>query len=308
MNEKSYKVVSFYKFSNLIHSNIETFREIYLNKYINKDIKGIVLLSEEGINGTICGQKNIVEDFISKIRILVSSPNINHKTSWSENQIFKKLKIRIKKEIITIGNQYIKPINNTGEYVKPEDWNNYLLDKNTLVVDTRNNYEISIGTFRNSINPNTRTFTAFPKWLDKELIPLIRRERPKRIAMFCTGGIRCEKATSLLKDKGFQNVYHLEGGILKYLEEVPEANSLWEGECFVFDKRVSLNHSLEKGNYILCYACGMPLCEEEIKGKDYIKGVQCYHCKNKYTDQDRYRFKERQKQLDKIKQEKEDFS
>jgi len=203
------------------------------------------------------------------------------------------MKVRLKKEIVALGVPGVSPIKKVGQYVKPSDWNQLISDPDTIVIDTRNGYEVDIGSFKGSINPNTETFREFPMYLDKKLTP----DKNKKIAMFCTGGIRCEKATSLMLEKGFASVYHLQGGILKYLEEVPKEESLWEGECFVFDQRVAVTHNLLEGDYDQCYACRHPLSPNEIKSAEYSPGVSCPYCYNKLSVEKRDSVIERQKQI-----------
>ena len=197
----------------------------------------------------------------------------------------------------------INPSENNGTYIDSVDWNKLIKNKNTIVIDTRNHYEVSIGTFQNSINPNTRNFSEFPKWVDDHLDTHLENKESTNIAMFCTGGIRCEKATSFLKKKGYKNIYHLQGGILQYLNEIKGEENLFKGECFVFDKRVALDHELEKGSYSICHACGMPVSIQDQKRKEYREGIQCHFCINKFSDDDRKRFEERQKQIDRLQVE-----
>ena len=237
------------------------------------------------------------------LNLYIDPGNLNIKVSFSDKKIFKKLKIKIKKEIVTMGVPEINPSKDTGTYIDSLTWNKLIKNKNTILIDTRNNYEVSIGTFQNSINPNTTNFSEFPKWVDDHLESLLEKKESTNIAMFCTGGIRCEKATSLLKKKGYENIYHLQGGILQYLDDISEDENLFEGECFVFDKRVALDHELEKGSYSICHACGMPVSIQDKKRKEYREGIQCHLCINKFSDEDRKRFEERQKQIDKLKGE-----
>ncbi len=262
------------------------------------NVKGTLLLAIEGVNGTICGNQVGVQLVLETLRRVASSSSLEIKISWSRNQVFRRLKIRKKSEIVTMGITDVSPLKTVGKYVDPHKWNALIEDKETLLIDTRNNYEIAIGSFKGSLNPDTDTFREFPEWVSKKLIPLIEKEKPRQIAMFCTGGIRCEKATSYLQQKGVQDVHHLKGGILRYLEVVAEEKSLWEGECFVFDRRVALNHQLRQGIHKACYACGLPLKPEDLKRNSYIHGVQCHHCIEKFSDKDKARFAERQRQLD----------
>jgi len=228
---------------------------------------------------------------------------LNIKVNFSKKKVFKKLKIKIKKEIVTMGSPEINPSENNGTYIDSAGWNKLIKNQNTIVIDTRNHYEVSIGTFKNSINPNTRNFSEFPKWVDDHLDSHLDSNESTNIAMFCTGGIRCEKATSLLKKKGYKNIYHLQGGILQYLDNIPKEENLFEGECYVFDKRVALNQELEKGSYSICHACGMPVSIQDQERKEYRKGIQCHFCIDQFSDDDRKRFEERQKQIDRLKVE-----
>jgi len=295
-----YKVISLYCFIKIEKQSLLTFRNTLFG-IVNDDLSGLIILAEEGINGTICGEEEIINKALKLIKTFVGNNDLNEKISFSDRKVFKRLKIRIKPEIVTMGINDINPAIDSGKYVNPTDWNKLLKDQNTLIIDTRNNYEVSLGSFRNSINPNTKNFREFPKWIDKDLAKYINKNKTTKIAMFCTGGIRCEKATSLLKKKGFDNVYHLKGGILKYLENVPSSENLYEGECYVFDERVALDNQLKKGSFSICHACGMPVSSEDKEKKYYIEGIQCKLCINKFTDNDRKRFAERQKQIDERK-------
>jgi len=229
--------------------------------------------------------------------------NLNIKINFSKEKVFKKLKIKIKKEIVTMGVPQINPSENNGTYIDSANWNKLIKNENTIVIDTRNHYEVSIGTFQNSINPNTRNFCEFPKWVDDHLDNHLENKESTNIAMFCTGGIRCEKATALLKKKGYKNIYHLQGGILQYFDDIPKEKNLFEGECYVIDKRVALDQELEKGSYSICHACGMPVSIQDQERKEYIKGIQCHFCIDQFSADDRKRFEERQKQIDRSKVE-----
>mgnify|MGYP003313150492 FL=1 len=231
---------------------------------------------------------------------LLKVSKINVKYSWTEKQAFRRFKARQKKEIVTIGLKQVNPAKSVGKYIKSCEWNEFLEDPDSVVIDTRNEYEIKIGNFAGALNPHTSSFREFPAWVQKHLKPLIKENPSLKIGMYCTGGIRCEKATSYLIDEGFSDVHHLEGGILKYLEDVSPEKSLWEGECFVFDQRVSLDHDLSPGSHTMCHACGLPISPEDLKKPTYIKGLQCEACVNKFTDSDRARFAERQRQIDEI--------
>jgi len=292
-----FKIVSLYCFSPISEKKLFNLKNKF-EKFEDKGLTGLIILAEEGINGTICGTENIVNIFYREVKNFLREKDFNEKISFSEKKIFKKLKIKIKAEIVTMGIDDIRPEKKSGIYVDSEQWNNLLTDDNTIVIDTRNHYEVSLGSFENSINPNLKNFREFPDWLDKNLKRITNDNEDVNIAMFCTGGIRCEKATSLLLEKGYQNTYHLKGGILKYLENVPSNRNKYKGECYVFDERVSLDKNLKKGSYSICHACGMPLSEEDKKKLHYIEGVQCHHCIEKFTDADRARFAERQKQIE----------
>ena len=266
---------------------------------------GSVLVASEGVNGTISGPEAGVDSLLSHLRASLELGNdhctrLEVKRSWAERSVFRRFKARRKKEIVTMGISGVDPRSNVGTYVDPEDWNALVDDPDTLVIDTRNHYETAIGSFAGAIDPGTDSFRDFPQWAESELRPLVDGTAPKRIAMFCTGGIRCEKASSYLQQQGFGEVHHLRGGILKYLEQVPEEDSRWRGECFVFDQRVALNHQLEPGEHSLCHACGLPLSPQQRSDPSYIKGVQCVHCVERFTDADRERFAMRQRQMDQL--------
>jgi len=219
------------------------------------------------------------------------------KRSWCAHQAFRRFRARRKTEIVSLGCPEVDPHRSVGTYVEPADWNALIDDPGTLVIDTRNHYEVAIGSFEGAVDPGTASFRQFPAWVEQHLKPRLAQQRPQRIAMFCTGGIRCEKASGYLQQQGFGEVHHLRGGILNYLEQVPEAQSRWRGECFVFDQRVALNHRLEPGVHQLCHACGLPLTPEQLARDSYIAGVQCLHCVDRFSDADRARFAERQRQL-----------
>ena len=291
------QVAAFYCFTPLEEDVILCLLKQLNQEAIQEEVRGTVLLASEGVNGTICGPKDGVNILMKLIQeTLLGSFEV--KISWTHTQAFRRFRARRKSEIVTMGVSNIHPTESVGVYVDPTDWNNYLSDPETLVIDTRNEYEVAIGTFKDALNPHIDNFREFPAWVDANLHQLVEEKDPKQIAMFCTGGIRCEKATSYLLKEGFKGVHHLQGGILKYLENIPEQESLWDGECFVFDQRVALNHNLLPGDYRLCHPCGMPLAPEDLKDASYIPGVQCLLCKDRYTNEDRARFAERQKQMD----------
>ena len=259
------------------------------------NIMGTILIANEGINGTISGKTNEINQTISLLKSDKRFANIEIKYSSTDKQPFHRMKVRLKKEIVTIGLPEINPNKKVGTYVKPEDWNDLISDPNVIVIDTRNKYETKIGSFQNALDPETSSFREFPDWVKK--FKSSKENANKKIAMFCTGGIRCEKASSLMKEEGFKDVYHLQGGILKYLETVDKENSLWNGECFVFDQRVCLTDELEVGSYKMCFACRMPITEEEMQNEKYIEGISCIYCYDKTTKEKKERFGSRQKQI-----------
>ena len=285
-------ICALYKFVRL--ENFTQLRDPLLNKMASVDVRGTLLLASEGINGTIAGSKEAVNEVLDFLAQQPCLDAISHKESFSDENPFQRTKVKLKKEIVTMGVEGIDPNKVVGTYVKPKDWNELISDPDVLLVDTRNDYEVEIGTFKNALNPNTETFREFPQYVKDNL----DKNKHKKVAMFCTGGIRCEKSTAYLKEQGFENVYHLEGGILKYLEEVPREETLWEGECFVFDGRVAVDHGLEQGQYDQCFACRFPLTETEKQSEHYIKGVSCHRCYDKVTDEQRSRYAERQRQIE----------
>ena len=295
-----FKVAALYKFSE-IDNPLEI--QISLKKTLKElSIYGTILVGSEGINGTIAAEeKENLNRALIYLRGLKGFEDLDIKFSDSKKNPFIRLKIKLKDEIVTIGDKSIDPVKTVGEYVKPEDWNSLLEEDDILLIDTRNDYEYSIGTFRDSINPKTKKFRDFPKWL-KEQDFTKEDKNNKKVAMFCTGGIRCEKASSLMKNEGFKKVYHLKGGVLKYFESVSKDKSLWDGECFVFDDRVSVKHDLSIGNYDMCHGCRMPITENDKKTKKYIRGVACPNCFDQTTEEQKSRYKSRQKQMELAKQ------
>jgi len=256
-------------------------------------VKGTLLLAAEGINGTIAGHDVGIARVLGHLRSLPAFADLQHKESRARTMPFHRMKVRLKKEIVTMGVEGVDPLQSVGTYVEPRDWNTLISDPDTVVIDTRNDYETAVGQFRGAVDPETRSFREFPAWVRAH--PELRR-KPK-IAMYCTGGIRCEKATAYMKAEGFQEVYHLRGGIPKYLEEIPEDESLWDGACFVFDERVSVTHALEQGDHCLCRACRHPLTQEEVASPLFEDGVSCPYCHADRSDTDRARYRERQKQV-----------
>jgi len=257
-------------------------------------LKGTLLLAHEGINGTVAGSRQAIEELLAYLRADPRFSDLEHKESPSDDQPFYRMKVKLKKEIVTMGVEGIDPKQIVGTYVAPKDWNQLISDPEVLVIDTRNNYEYAIGSFEGARNPETETFREFPQYVQENLDP----GRVKKVAMFCTGGIRCEKATAYLKEQGFEEVYHLQGGVLKYLEEVPPEQSLWRGECFVFDNRVAVNHDLEPGSYDQCHGCRHPITEADKASPEYMQGVSCPRCYHRLTEDQKARFAERQKQID----------
>jgi len=255
-------------------------------------VSGTLLLAREGINGTIAGTRAGIDALLDWLRHDSRLAGIVYKESVTDRPPFKRSRVKLKKEIVTMGIADVDPNHLVGSYVTPSEWNALISDPDVLLVDTRNDYEVRVGTFRNAVNPGTRAFREFPEFARKELDPA----RHRKVAMFCTGGIRCEKSTAYLKQQGFTEVYHLQGGILKYLEEIPEQESLWQGECFVFDERVTVNHRLEQGSYTQCHACRMPVSASDRASTDYRPGTSCPHCAGTLSPQQQARFAEREKQ------------
>ena len=260
----------------------------------SQGVRGTVLLATEGINGTIAGTPEGIASVIDHLEGWPEVDNLEVKYSFSNENSFKRLKVKIKNEIVTIRKPEINTPLDVGKYVQPAEWNDLITREDVLLVDTRNNFEFKIGRFSNAIEPGTDSFHEFPDWADKLAS---RPDKPSAVAMYCTGGIRCEKATAYMKQVGFDEVYHLKGGILKYLEVIPEDESLWEGECFVFDGRVSLKHGLKEGNYELCYGCQFPISPSDRSSPLFEQGVSCPRCHDSLPDADRARYRERQRQI-----------
>lgn len=286
-----YLTAALYKFVSLPDYN--DLQQPILDACLKHNIKGTLLLAKEGINGTIAGLPNDIQAVLDYLRQDERLKTLEHKESYADSHPFYRMKVKLKKEIVTMGVPEVDPNQVVGTYVKPEDWNNVISDPDVVVLDTRNDYETHIGTFKGAVDPKTTTFREFPKYVEKNL----DKTKHKKVAMFCTGGIRCEKASSYMKQQGFEEVYHLEGGILKYLENVPKEESLWEGECFVFDQRVGVKHGLEVGEYDQCYACRMPLSKAEMQSLHYTAGISCPHCHDKTSDAKKAALTERQKQV-----------
>jgi len=284
-------VAALYHFVSL--ENYAELRQPLLDVMLKHDIKGTLLLAHEGINGTVAGSQQAIDTLIQWLKSDTRFAALKHKVSYDDNMPFYRTRVKLKKEIVTMGVKNIDPNQIVGTYVKPEDWNALISDPDVILIDTRNEYETCIGTFKNAIDPKIDTFREFPDYVKNNY----DAKKHKKIAMFCTGGIRCEKSTAYVKELGFENVYHLQGGILKYLEEIPQEKSMWQGECFVFDNRVSVNHELQKGAFDQCHACRMPITDEDKNSEHYTQGVSCPHCYEKNTDKQRQRYIEREKQI-----------
>lgn len=259
-------------------------------------IKGTILLSAEGVNGTIAGTEDAIAAIITHLRTLPGCAGLDVKYSHASEMPFYRMKVMVKKEIVTLGQPGVDPVGQAGTYVAPKDWNTLISDPDTVVIDTRNDYEVGIGTFQGAIDPKTKSFRDFPAWFRENRDALIQGKT--KVAMFCTGGIRCEKSTAFLRSEGIDEVYHLEGGILRYLESIPREDSLWQGECFVFDQRVSVGHGLELGSYGRCHACRDPLSQADLQSPLYVEGISCPHCHGTRDEARRARYAERQKQTE----------
>jgi len=294
-NAQKYLTAALYKFVHL--PDFKELQAPLLEACKLNKIKGTLLLAEEGINGTIAGLPENIHHILHYLRTapLFSGrlSDLEHKESWSDEHPFYRMKVKLKKEIVTLGVPGVSPTKKVGTYVKPQDWNTLISDPEVILIDTRNDYEVDIGTFKGAIDPKTATFREFPNYVAEHF----DKTKHKKVAMFCTGGIRCEKASSFMIDQGFEEVYHLEGGILKYLETVPEEESLWQGECFVFDQRVAVKHNLAVGDYDQCYACRYPLSKADMESELYTPGISCPHCYNSLTEEKKARLSERQKQV-----------
>ena len=297
-----HKIVALYKFCKI--EDPIYFQKLIKAEFSSLHILGTIIIGEEGINGTISGNESSLNNAITALKSINLFQDLDLKESYSAKKPFLRLKIKIKEEIVSMGLKDIDPTIQAGQYIVPEEWNNLINDKNTVLIDTRNNYEYSIGSFENSINPKTNNFKEFPNWVDKQGFNESDK-KSKNFAMFCTGGIRCEKASSYMKNQGFKNVFHLKGGILKYLENIDTKDSKWKGECFVFDDRVSVKHDLSEGEYDLCHGCRTPITEQDKLSPNYVKGVSCEHCINEKTIEQVNRYKSRQKQINLAKTKNE---
>ncbi|MBD7989805.1 rhodanese-related sulfurtransferase [Ochrobactrum quorumnocens] len=291
MSNLPFTVAALYCFARL--PQYESLREPLAELCCANGIKGTLLLAGEGINGTVAGTKPAIEKLVAYITAIPELANPELKYSYASEMPFYRMKVRLKREIVTMGVDGIDPLKSVGTYIAPKDWNALIADEDTVVVDTRNDYEYAIGTFEGALDPNTKTFREFPEWVEQNRDKL----EGKKIAMFCTGGIRCEKATAFVKGLGFDDVFHLKGGILKYLEEVPSEESMWNGECFVFDERVAIGHGLTESDIELCRACRRPITAEDKLSQFFEEGISCAGCYDERTPEDRARFAEREKQV-----------
>ncbi|MDZ8028286.1 MAG: rhodanese-related sulfurtransferase [Nostoc sp. DedQUE01] len=280
-------VATLYKFVKL--PDFAEKREPLLSYCQAQGVKGTILLAEEGINGTIAGSRQAIDSVLWFVRSDSRLADLEHKESYTQTPPFERMKVRLKQEIVTLGLPEIDPNEQVGTYVTPQEWNDLISDPEVTVIDTRNDYEVNIGSFQGAENPQTGSFREFPDYVRHHLDPT----KHKKVALFCTGGIRCEKASSFMIAQGFGEVYHLKGGILKYLQEIPAQESLWEGQCFVFDERVAVSHGLEEGNYELCLCCGHPISEEDKLSPKYEQGISCAHCFHRLTDEKRARQQEK---------------
>lgn len=292
-------VAAFYRFSAM--QQLAELRRDLLELAAPLQVRGTILLADEGVNGTISGPEAGVRAVLQRLRRCPGLEPLEAKFSRTPQQAFHRLKVRLKREIVTLGRPSVNPVEQVGTYVPPQQWEALIRDPETLVIDTRNAYEVAIGTFAGAIDPGTASFREFPDWVERQLRPLVDARQPKAIAMFCTGGIRCEKASAFLLQQGFRDVHHLQGGILRYLEEMPDTDSSWQGECFVFDQRVAVNHRLEPGRHRLCHACGLPLAPDDLTHPAFRDGVSCHHCIDRFSDADRARFAERQRQIERAR-------
>jgi UPF0176 protein len=300
--EAGVRVAAFYRFAAL--DRLSELQAELRQLAATEAVRGTILLAAEGVNGTIAGPDTGVQAVLARLRQVAGLERLEAKFSRAQSQAFRRLKVRLKREIVTLGQTDVKPYlaSAVGTHVPPQQWDALISDPDTLVIDTRNAYEVAIGSFEGAIDPGTESFREFPAWVERELRPLVAERQPRALALFCTGGIRCEKATAYLQQQGFTDVHHLQGGILRYLEEIPEPQSSWRGECFVFDQRVAVNHRLEPGEHSLCHACGLPLSPADRQHPSYVEGVSCRHCIERFSDADRARFAERQRQMEQARQ------
>lgn len=296
MNTPPFLTVAFYKFIDL--PDYESKREPLLAFCEKQGVKGIILLAKEGINSTISGPEQNIRAVLAYLKSDPAFSDLEHKESWTHIKPFRRMKVRLKKEIVTFGVPGINPNVNTGTYVKPENWNELIQDPDIVLIDTRNDYEVDLGTFQGAVDPRIKKFTELADWVKTAPALNTSAHKKPKVAMFCTGGIRCEKSTAYMKSLGFEEVYHLQGGILKYLETVPEEQSLWRGECFVFDERVSVDHHLNPGQYYLCRVCRQPITAQSELSAKFERGVSCDHCFDSTTPEQKMKARERQRQCE----------
>ncbi|MBN4078401.1 rhodanese-related sulfurtransferase [Gammaproteobacteria bacterium AH-315-C21] len=285
-------IIAFYHFTAL--DDYRQLKSPLLQLCESQGIKGSILLASEGVNGTVSGSRNGIDALIAWFGRDSRFEGFSLKESYDTKQPFYRMKVKLKKEIVTMGVPGVSPVKQAGTYVRPEQWNDIISDPDVLVIDTRNDYEVAVGKFENAVDPHTETFREFPNYIKEN----VDSNKYKKIAMYCTGGIRCEKASAYMLSEGFDEVYHLEGGVLKYLETVPKEESLWQGECFVFDNRVTVNHALEAGSYDQCYGCRRPISAQDRQSPHYVKGVSCPHCYKELSEEQKSRFEERQRQIE----------
>ncbi|ENA30599.1 MULTISPECIES: rhodanese-related sulfurtransferase [Pseudomonas] len=289
-------VAALYKFVTL--EDYVDRREPLLTVMLDNEVRGTLLLAQEGINGTIAGSRAGIDAVLAFLKADSRLVDLEHKESYCDEQPFYRTKVKLKKEIVTLGVPGVDPNKKVGTYVDPKDWNALISDPDVVLIDTRNDYEVGIGTFTNAVDPKTKSFREFPQYVRQNFDP----SRHKKVAMFCTGGIRCEKASSFMLNEGFEEVYHLKGGILKYLEEVPQEDSLWQGDCFVFDNRVTVRHDLSEGEYDQCHACRTPISAADRESEHYVPGISCPHCWDSLPEKTRISARERQKQIELARQ------
>ncbi|WP_034922594.1 rhodanese-related sulfurtransferase [Erythrobacter sp. SD-21] len=294
MTDMPIRIAALYHFTRF--EDPAALRPALLARAETNGVRGTLLLAQEGINGTIAGSDAGIETVLDHIRSLPGCEKLDWKESRAAQMPFHRTKVRLKHEIVTMGQPDLDPVNGVGTYVDAQDWNALIADPDTILIDTRNDYEVAIGTFEGAIDPETKSFREFPEWFRARRAEFEAEGRTPKIAMFCTGGIRCEKSTAFVKSEGLDEVYHLKGGILKYLEDIPEDQSRWQGECFVFDERVSVKHSLDVGSHSLCRACRRPLSEPDLAHEHYEEGVSCHQCFPERSDEQRARYRERQRQ------------
>lgn len=297
----TYLIATFYKFANIW--DLKAKQKQILAWCQSQEVKGTIILAEEGINGTISGREKAIATVLTQLRSLPNLADLEHKESTAQKLPFVRLKVKIKSEIVTLGLPEVKPNQQVGTYVNPQDWNQVIADPEVVVIDTRNDYEVEIGSFKRAKNPHTQSFREFPQYIAQNLNP---QDNPK-VAMFCTGGIRCEKASSYLLSQGFKEVYHLKGGILKYLENIAPEESMWEGECFVFDERVAVKEGLQLGSHELCYACGHPISEADKDSPQYESHISCPYCYEQLTPAKKARQIDRRRARETKKQENPTF-